>query len=300
MIRGIFTPNLVPFDERGRVHERELRRYIDWLIAKGVSGIYANGSTGEFPRLTKEERVRVVEVIVDQASGRVPVMAGAAEENPEEVLKVAAHYGKIGCAAISLVGPQYFKLSDDSVCAYFEDIVRRSPIDVLLYNIPQFTNGLSLDTVKHLCTLERVIGIKDSSRNLPQFLDLMHEVRPKRADFVFFTGTEEMLLPALFMGATGGTVATSGVVPETVMKLYRAFCSGDTELAKSLQFVLLPLIRLMASADFPEGFRLAVTARGFSMGRGRLPLGAQQQRKCDEIRTTLPSLIEPCLALATD
>ena len=98
-LTGIFTPNLVPLDQHGEINERELRRYVDWLIERGVHGLYPNGSTGEFTRFTAEERRRIVEVVADQAGGRVPILAGAAEANVKETLAACENYARMGARA---------------------------------------------------------------------------------------------------------------------------------------------------------------------------------------------------------
>src|SRR5512133_1168421 len=110
-IRGIYTPNIVPFTQEGGVNEHELRRMTSWLIDKGVHGLYPNGSTGEFIRLSPEERVRVVRIMADENQGRLPILAGATEANVELVLKACRTYADLGCAAVSLTGPYYYKVS---------------------------------------------------------------------------------------------------------------------------------------------------------------------------------------------
>src|SRR5439155_11768600 len=135
-IRGIFTPSLVPLDARGQINEPELRRYVDWLIDKGVHGLYPNGSTGEFTRYTAEERRRIIEIVCDQCRGRVPVLAGAAEANVRETIAACETYNGYGARAVAIVSPFYYKLSPESVYAYFREIAQSSPIDVTLYNIP--------------------------------------------------------------------------------------------------------------------------------------------------------------------
>ena len=96
-LQGIFTPNIVPLDQRGEINEPELRRYVDWLIERGVHGLYPNGSTGEFTRFTAEERRRIIEIIADQTAGRVPILAGAAEANARETIRACEHYHALGC-----------------------------------------------------------------------------------------------------------------------------------------------------------------------------------------------------------
>jgi 4-hydroxy-tetrahydrodipicolinate synthase len=234
-IQGIFTPNVVPFYDDHRINEGELRRYTNWLIEKGVTGLYPNGSTGEFIRISFEQRIRVVEIMADEARGRVPILAGAAEPNIDMVVQACKRYADLGCRAVSVTGPYYFKVSQHSIEHYFRELAAKSPIDILLYNIPQFSNEISLDVVKRLAMdCPRIVGIKDSSRDMPRFMDTLNEVKTQRPDFSCMIGCEEILLPVLLMGGDGGTIACSGVAPEAVMRLYNSFLSGDIAEAKRL------------------------------------------------------------------
>ncbi len=296
LIEGIFCPNVVPFNEDRSINEHELRRYVSWLIEKGVSGLYPNGSTGEFIRLSFAERIRVVEIVADEAKGRVPILAGAAEPNVDLVLEACRRYADLGCQAVSVTGPYYYKVSQESIEHYFRELAAHSPIDILIYNIPQFSNEVSLEVVKRLAMdCPRIVGTKDSSRDMPRFMDTLNEVKSQRPDFVCLIGCEEILLPSLLMGGDGGTIATSGVAPEAVMKLYHSFRAGDLPEAKRIQFKLLELIKTMfAVGNFPEGFREGVALRGFAIGRARQPLSESEQVHLEEIRSTLACLLTEC------
>ena len=179
-LEGIFTPNLVPYDNQGNIHEAELRRYVDWLIERGVHGLYPNGSTGEFTRFTPEERRRIVAIIADQAAGRVPILAGAAEANVKETLAACEYYAEVGVRAVAIVAPFYYKLSPASVYAYFKEIGDHTPVDVTLYNIPMFASPIDVPTVQRLAEeCPRIVAIKDSSGDLPHMIRMIQAVRPQ-------------------------------------------------------------------------------------------------------------------------
>jgi dihydrodipicolinate synthase/N-acetylneuraminate lyase len=277
-IQGIFTPNVVPLQPDGAIHEAELRRYVDWLIRQGVHGLYPNGSTGEFTRFTVEERRRIVQIVCEQSAGRVPVLAGAAEADVRETLAACETYAQYGARAVAIVSPFYYRLSPESVYAYFREIALNSPIDITLYNIPMFASPIDVPTIRRLAEFERIVGIKDSSGDVAFMMRMMSAVRPVRPDFVFLTGWEAVLVPMLLIGVDGGTNATSGVVPELTRKLYDLTRSGQIDEAMRLQFRMLELFDAMLySADFPEGFRAAVELRGFRVGRSRQPQTDRQQ-----------------------
>ena len=292
-LQGIFTPNLVPMTPSGEINEEELRKYVDWLIERGVHGLYPNGSTGEFTRFTVEERRRIVEIIADQTAGRVPILAGAAEANVKETLRACEHYHSLGCRAVAIVAPFYYKLSPDSVYAYFREIGNNTPIDVTLYNIPMFASPIDVPTIQRLSDeCEKIVAIKDSSGDIPNMIRMMQAVRPNRPDFSFMTGWDAALMPMILVGADGGTNASSGVVPELTRKLYDLTKSLQLDEARSIQYDLVKLFDAMLySAEFPDGFRAAVDLRGFNMGRGRQPQSANQVSDLQYLSATLQCML---------
>ncbi len=276
-LSGIFTPNIVPLDPRGEINEGELRRYVDWLIDRGVHGLYPNGSTGEFTRFTPDERKRIIKIVCEQTKGRVPILAGAAEANTRETIKACELYHEYGARAVAIVSPFYYKLSPDSVYAYFREIATNSPIDVTLYNIPMFASPIDIPTLRRLSEFDRVIGIKDSSGDVAFMGRMVNTIRPNRPDFVFLTGWDVVLIPMMLMGADGGTNATSGVVPELMRRMWDLYQGKQQDAAMEIQLRLIELFDTMLySADFPEGFRAAVELRGFEFGKGRQPLSEAQ------------------------
>ncbi len=292
-LQGIFTPNIVPLDARGQINEAELRRYTDWLIDRGVHGLYPNGSTGEFTRFTPEERRRIIAIIVDQARGRVPVLAGAAEANTRETISACEYYHSLGARAVAIVSPFYYKLSPAAVYAYFKEIADHSPIDITLYNIPMFASPIDVPTVQRLAEeCERVVAIKDSSGEIPHMIRMIQAVRPHRPEFSFLTGWDAALMPMLLVGCDGGTNATSGVVPEITRKLFDLTVAHRIDEARELQYKLTALFDAMIySADFPEGFRAALKLRGIDTGESRQPYTEAQHLQMETISNSLACLL---------
>ncbi len=251
-LKGIFTPNIVPLDAQGEIHEPELRRYVDWLIDHGVHGLYPNGSTGEFTRFTPEERRRIIEIMADQTAGRVPILAGAAEANVKETIQACEYYYELGVAAVAIVSPFYYRLTSDGVYAYFKEIADHSPIDITLYNIPMFASPIDVPTVRRLAEeCPKVVAIKDSSGDLPHMMRMIAEVR-----------------------------------------LYDLTVEGKIDEARDLQYRLLPLFDTMLySAEFPEGFRAAMRIRGFHPGQGRQPQSEVQQLALEKLTHQIQCLL---------
>jgi 4-hydroxy-tetrahydrodipicolinate synthase len=291
-LKGIFTPTLVPFDDRGEIDEPELRRFLEWLIERGVHGLYPNGSTGEFPRLTLEERRRIVRITCEVARGRVPVLAGAAEANVKETLAACEAYAGMGAAAVAIVSPFYFRLSPDSVYAYFAEIARHSPIDVTLYNIPAFASPIDVPTIRRLAEFPRIVGIKDSSGDLAFMMRMIAAVRPSRPDFSFLTGWEAVLAPMLMIGCDGGTHASSNAVPEITRRIFDLCGAGNYQEAMRWQYRILELFDAMLYPfEFPDGFRAAAALRGFRMGRGRQPMSSAQQADRGPLESVLQCIL---------
>jgi 4-hydroxy-tetrahydrodipicolinate synthase len=277
-IQGIFTPTLVPVDDRGEINERELRRFLNFLIERGVHGLYPNGSTGEFTRFTAEERRRIGQITCEEARGRVPVLAGAAEANVKETLAACEAYAQMGATAVAIVSPFYYRLSPESVYAYFAEIARNSPIDVTLYNIPMFASPIDVPTIRRLAEFPRIIGIKDSSGDVAFMLRMISTVRPIRPDFSFLTGWEAVLAPMLLAGCDGGTNATSNVVPEVTRRIYELCRAGKYDEAMRWQYKVTELFDAMLFPfEFPDGFRAGAELRGFDFGVGRQPRTGKQQ-----------------------
>ena len=292
-LSGIFVPNVTPFASDGSLNEGELRRIVNWLIEKGVSGIYPNGSMGEFIRLSFEERKRVVEIVAEEANGRVPILAGAAEPNADLVLEMCQHCADLGCAAVSITGPYYFKPNQESIESYFRDLAARSPIDIVLYNIPAFSTEISVPVLTRLALeCPRIVGTKDSSTDMCRFLHLMNAIKPQRPDFTVLVGWEELIVPTMMMGGDGGTLSTAGVAPEAIMRIYSAARDGDWDEAKQLQYKLIGLFQAMlTAANFPTGFRLGYEARGFQVGPARFPEAPTDAAALEDIKAKITGLL---------
>jgi 4-hydroxy-tetrahydrodipicolinate synthase len=192
-----------------------------------------------------------------------------------------------------VTGPYYHRVSADSVEQFFRELAVKTPIDIVLYNIPQFSNEIAVASVKRLALeFPRIVGIKDSSRDFTRFLTLLRELKAVRPNFSIMSGCEEVLLPAMFMGCDGGTVAVSGIVPESTSKLLRLFSEKKWDEARDLHFPLLELINLMHTAsNFPDGFRAALSTRGFNMGKSRQPISRDEEANLQRIRDRAKPLI---------
>ncbi len=294
---GLFVPNITPTDKKGRLDREKMCGYIDWLIESGIHGLYPNGSTGEFLRFTAAERREIMSIVVEHVAGRIPILAGAAEANVQETIDTCNFYADLGVRAVAIVSPYYYRLSSNAVYCFFAEIAKAARIDVTLYNIPMFASPIDVETITRLALeFPRVVGIKDSSGDLPNMMRMIAAIRPQRADFRFLTGWDASLAAMLMIGCDGGTNATSGVVPELTLAIYDAVASGRFREAIDLQHLLLPLFDLMIStAEFPEGFRRGTAVRGWDFGASRQPVSDASIRAADEVQDKLAILVEKTL-----
>jgi 4-hydroxy-tetrahydrodipicolinate synthase len=263
------------------------------LISKGVHGLYPNGSSGEFIRFTPEERRRIVKIACEEAAGRVPVLAGAAEANVRETLAACEAYAGFGARAVAIVPPFYFRLGSEAVYAYFAEIARNAPLDITLYNIPMFASPMDVPTIRRLAEFPRIIGIKDSCGDVAVMMRMIAAIRPARPDFAFLTGWEAVLAPMLMVGCDGGTNASSNAVPEVTRRIYELVRAGSVEEALQLQYRLLELFDAMLYPfEFPDGFRAAAALRGFHFGSGRQPRSAAQEAEIPGHEAALRRILE--------
>ena len=296
MFRGILVPTLTPVAPDGGVDLDALRSHADWLIGKGVHGLYPCGSTGEGVRLTADERREVVKATCEAAAGRVPVLAGVCGANLSELLAECDHAAECGAAAVAVTAPIYFRPSAEAIFTHFEAVADRSPVGVLVYNIPAFAVPIPVKTTVRLAAeCPNVVGVKDSSGDASQMVRLCAQILPDRPDFSILTGWDAALLPMLAAGAHGGTNATANAAPELVLEVYDRFAAGDWNAARAAQHRLTKLFdAVIGTGEFPDGFRLAAEAHGVLPTAGpRLAGGLNDDGERERIRGVLDGLNLP-------
>ena len=292
---GVYVAMLTPFKQDGRINEQEMRKTVDFQIQNGVNGLFPVSSVGEYIHMSREEKVTLMEIVHDQAKGRVPITPGVGSSHPEEAIFLAEKAKTIGCDGVVIAPPYFFPLSQTMIEQYFETIINAVDIPVILYNIPLFTQPLNYDLVRRLARKPNVVAIKDSSGSMVDFLHFMDGVRLEEGEMNFLTGREEMLLPCLTMGGKGCMTATAGILPEVMVKIYQCFLSGDYERAKELQFSILSVIRTMFTLPFPLGFKIAMGMRGFEMGPPKQPLSNKDEPQFNAIKLRLQASFQPII-----
>ncbi|MFQ5866586.1 MAG: dihydrodipicolinate synthase family protein [bacterium] len=292
---GVYAAMLTPFDEKGKVNEPVLRNIVDFLIDKGIDGLYPVSSVGEFVHLSPEENMEIMDICIDQAKGRVPVVPGVSASCAEKSVILAKHAEKIGCKGVVACPPYYFAVSQEIVERHFEIIADAVNISVVLYNIPFTTTKISYDVVKRLSRRENVVALKDSSGSMVDIVHFMDKIRIIGEDLSLLLGREDIFFPGLMMGATGCMVASGCIVPEILKRLHKCFKQARYDEARELQFSILILLRAMWSLPMPIGFKLTMELRGFPMGPFKQPLSDAEQFIYLTTKSRIEKLFQPIL-----
>ncbi len=276
---GIFVACVTPW-KQGRTHanqvdEAALWRHLEMLLAAGVNGLCVAGSTGEFPRLNREEYTRLVRATVEIAAGRVPVVAGVGHAAVDGSLELAHQAALAGADAVMAPPPFYFPYNQPEITAFYQRLAQQAALPVILYNIPQFTSPIQPHTATALLRQGPFVGIKDSGGDL-KMLEALLEARRDRA-FGVLCGADSPLVSWLERGADGALSGLAACAPEAVVALYRAARAGERAELERAQAHLNELVRRLERFPFPVGIRLALEARGMPVGPHAVPLAKETE-----------------------
>ena len=266
---GIYVAMMTPFDSKGQVNEKELRRIVDFHVDSGLRGLFPVSSVGEFLHLSREEKLQVMEIVADQNRGRLPLIPGIGGSHPRECVFLASRAEELGCDGVVLPPPYFYPLPAHELRVFLETVIQGSPLPVIVYNVPLFAQPLPYGVVEGLFRLDGVVGMKDSSGSMVDFMNFLDIARDCGRDIGILIGREETLFAALAAGGKGCMTATAGILPEIMNGIYKAYVEKDYQRARELQDSIIPLLRAIYEVPFPLGFKLALEARGFELGPPR-------------------------------
>ena len=272
-LRGVLTALATPFTADGNVDEASLRILVNRSIAGGVHGVVACGSTGEFSTLSSNERRLVVEIVVDQAAGRVPVIAQTGATSTAEAIRLSRHAQSAGADVVMAVAPYYEPLTVDETLSYLRAVAGSVDIPVMLYNLPVATGvDLDPDTVGALAReVDNIRYIKNTTVDMAQSARLIHNHGDVISTFV---GWDSLLLSALAEGAAGVMAGTANVVPTELVAVYDAMSAGNLEQAREAWARVYPLIDAIMAQPFIPAVKEGLAAVGFPVGKPRGPVAA--------------------------
>ncbi|QUN32153.1 4-hydroxy-tetrahydrodipicolinate synthase (plasmid) [Cupriavidus sp. KK10] len=267
--KGIVPALITPMTADQDVDEAGLRTLVDRLIDAGVHGLFVLGTNGEFIALSEDEKLRIARITVDQARGRVPVIAGTGAYATRDVVALNHKMKDIGVDAVSVITPYFNGATQRELFTHYEQIARSTTLPVMLYTIPAKAGiTLNVDTVRRLSEIPNIRGIKDSGGDFDRLLQL---IKLRREDFAVFTGTDSMILWTLIAGGDGAVAATTNAVPSVVMSIWNHFHAGEIEAARNAQESLRALRDAFALGTMPVVLKTAAAMLGMPAGPARAP-----------------------------
>ncbi|WP_345472428.1 4-hydroxy-tetrahydrodipicolinate synthase [Glutamicibacter ectropisis] len=290
-LHGILTALIAPFAHDGSLDETALKNLVERSIAGGVNGLVTCGSTGEFSAMTHEERKRVVEVVVEAAAGRVPVVAQTGATTAREAIELTRHAEQVGADVVMIVTPYYEPISIEETVDYLKTVSASVSLPVMLYNIPPAT-GINLDPalVERLVTeIPNVRYIKDSSGNMEQALQMIHHLGDKIETYI---GWDVLTLAGLLEGAAGIVAGAANVVPRELADVYAAVQDNDLVKARALWNKVYPVIDGLLTEPFIPAIKAALKIQGEDFGQPRLPIHPASEETTERIKGLLGQLAE--------
>jgi N-acetylneuraminate lyase len=268
-IKGVIPALVTCFDEKDEYDESRQRKVTSYLIDRGVHALYLTGSTGEGFLLTPEERKRVVENVIDEVKGRIPVIVHVGAIATKISIDLAKHAEKAGADAISSVPPFYWKFSEDQMFNYYRDISGYVNIPMVVYNIA-LAGAVGFSFVKRLASIEGVQGIKYTLTSQFEMMRIKEEVG---RDFVVYSGTDEMAMTGLSFGADGIIGSFYNMIPELFLDIYQAMQAGDLKTAREKQRIANAILLFTIDRGFQVGIKAGMRWMDVDAGYCREPFG---------------------------
>ena len=288
MFTGTGTALVTPFQADGSLDERAMRRLVARQIEAGTDFLVPCGTTGESPTLTREEHLRVVEITVEAAKGKIPVLAGAGGYNTSEVIALARDLAALGADGILSVTPYYNKPTQEGLFQHYRAIAEAVSLPIILYSV-QGRTGVNIEpaTVKRLAEIENVIGIKEASGNVSQMAAILNAIPD---DFIVLSGDDAITLPLISLGGRGVVSVVSNEIPAEMSQLTRLALQGDFAGARAIHRRFHSLMEINFVESNPGPVKAALAEMGLLEAMWRLPLVPPKAENRSRIRAVLESL----------
>jgi len=285
---GCGTALVTPFTSSGAVDEAAVRRLAKRQVEAGIHFLVPCGTTGEAPTLTAAERRRVVELVVDEVAGRVPVLAGAGGYDTKEVIEAAKEMQAAGASGLLSVTPYYNKPTPDGLVGHYKAIAEATPLPIVVYNVPGRT-GCNVDpgTLARLSTIPHVVAVKEASGNMTQICEVMRAVPP---EFVVLSGDDALTLPAMAVGARGIVSVLSNELPAEMTQLVEAAEANDFTYAREIHARLLPLMLANFAESNPIPVKCVMAQMGLLEESYRLPMVPPRAETREKLARILASV----------
>jgi len=268
-LTGAFTALITPFRD-GEIDERALRALVEFQIQSGIDGLVPCGTTGESATMTEREHAFVIETVIDQAAGRVPVIAGTGTNNTRVTIDRTRHAWHAGATAALVVVPYYNKPTQEGLIAHYSAIAESVDLPLVLYNVPGRTGiTMSAQTTIALSRISTIAAIKEAAGNLDLVTEIVNETRD---DFAVLSGDDSLTLPMISIGARGVISVLSNILPAEVTELARLANAGHFADARRAHLCLFDVMRAMFTGNNPTAVKTAAELLGLCSSEVRLPL----------------------------
>jgi 4-hydroxy-tetrahydrodipicolinate synthase len=287
MFEGVITALVTPF--RGdKLDEEALRRLVEEQIAGGVDGLVPVGTTGESPTVTVEEHVRIIEIVVQAAKKRVPVIAGTGSNSTHETIEMSREAKRVGADGLLLVTPYYNRPGQEHLYRHFKAVLEAVPLPSILYNIPARTGcDLLPDTIARLTEVREIVGIKEATGNPLRTAQIIARVGDRLA---ILSGDDAISLPVFAVGGRGVISVISNIAPAQTSAMWDAAAAGDWKKARELYYRLLPLSEGLFVEPNPIPVKAALAMMGRIAEEVRPPLYPLSPQHRDKLRAQLHDL----------
>jgi len=288
MFTGCGTALVTPFRRDLSLDEATLRKLVRRQIEAGINFLVPCGTTGESPTLTREEHLRVIEITVEEARGKVPVLGGAGGYNTHEVIELARELQRLGVDGILSVTPYYNKPTQDGLYQHYKAIASAVPLPIVVYSV-QGRTGVNVEpsTLARLAEIENIVGVKEASGNIGQMANVLHEVPPR---FTVLSGDDAITIPLMALGGRGIVSVVSNEIPAEMAQLAQACLRGDFAAARQIQARFLPLMNINFVESNPIPVKAGMALMGLLEPVYRLPLVPPSAANLAKIEKVLESV----------
>ncbi len=285
MFQGAMVAIITPF-KNGQVDEAAFRNLIDFQIENGTHGIVPCGTTGESATLSFKEHERVIEIAIEQANKRVPVIAGTGSNNTEEAIVLTRHAKKSGADAVLMITPYYNKPTQEGLFRHFEAVAKAVDIPIILYNIPgRSAVNMEPDTIARLSKIDNIVGVKEASGSMKQITDIIARCD---SDFAVVSGEDFLTFPLMCVGGKGVISVVSNVAPRDMANLCNLYFEGKFAEAQKLYYRLLPLCHALFYETNPAPTKTALAMmKKIASDELRLPLVPMSETNRERLRKVL-------------
>lgn len=285
-IHGIIAAMVTSMNEDESINELEIRHQVNRQIAAGVDAVFCLGTNGEFYIQSKEEKIQVMKIVVDEVAGRVPVYAGTGCPGTKATIELSLEAKEIGVNVLSIISPYFAAISQKEIYEHYKAIAEAVDLPIVMYNMPKRTgNNIDPSTAAELAKLPNIVGIKDSSGNWDNLKGYIEATRGM--DFSVLSGNDSLILPCLKEGGAGGITAVANIYPKTMVAIYQRFMAGDMEGAAAAQESIAPIRACFKFGNPNTVTKKATNLIGNPVGPCRAPFNYLSEEAVAAIKKTI-------------